>query len=77
MVEEVKYFRCWGVGHYKWECPNIEVKRKKKKEGEVVRITRPQKIQQGGKLVHSNWEKAQEYCGVENVPEDTQLLELG
>jgi len=30
MVEEVKYFRCWGVGHYKWECPNIEVERKRR-----------------------------------------------
>jgi len=41
-----------------------------------VHVARPQKVQQGGKLVHSNWEKAQEYCGVENVPEDAQLLEL-
>ena len=29
-VEEVRCFRCWGVGHYKWECPNIEVERKKR-----------------------------------------------
>jgi len=36
-----------------------------------------QKAQQGGKPVYPNWEKAQEYCGVENVPEDAQLLELG
>ena len=27
-VEEVRCFRCWGIGHYKWECPNIEVERK-------------------------------------------------
>jgi len=27
-------------------------------------------------LVCPNWEKAQKYCGVENMPEDTQLLEL-
>jgi len=27
--------------------------------------------------VHPNWKKAQEYYGVENVPEDAQLLELG
>jgi len=26
--------------------------------------------------VHPNWEKAQKYCGVENVPGDAQLLEL-
>jgi len=35
MVEEVKYFRCWSVGHFKWECPNIKVE-KKKKDKEVV-----------------------------------------
>jgi len=34
-------------------------------------------VQQGEKPVHPNWEKVQEYCGVENVPEDAQLLELG
>jgi len=34
-------------------------------------------VQQKGRPVHSNWEKAQEYCRVENVPEDTRLLELG
>ena len=28
-------------------------------------------------LVCPNWEKTQEYCGVENMPEDTWLLELG
>ena len=31
MIEEVKYFRCWGVGHFKWECPNIEVEKKKRR----------------------------------------------
>ena len=40
-------------------------------------MARPQKTQQGGKLAHPNWEKVQEYCGVENVLEDAQLLELG
>jgi len=29
MVEKVKCFRCWGIGHYKWECPNIEVERRR------------------------------------------------
>ena len=24
-VEEVKCFRCWRIGHYKWKCPNIKV----------------------------------------------------
>ena len=31
-IEEVKCFRCWGVGHLKWECPNIEVEKKKRKK---------------------------------------------
>ena len=26
--EEVKCFRCWRMGHYKWECPNIEMERR-------------------------------------------------
>ena len=25
--EEVKYFRYWEVGHFKWECPSMEVER--------------------------------------------------
>jgi len=24
-MEEVRCFRCWGVGYLKWECPNIKV----------------------------------------------------
>jgi len=55
----------------------IEVERKRKKEGEVVHVARPQKAQQRGKPACSNWKKVQEYCRVENVLEDAQLLELG
>jgi len=29
-------FRCWGVEHYKWECPNIKVKKKRRKSEEVA-----------------------------------------
>ena len=29
------------------------------------------------KLAYFNWEKIQEYCRVENIPENVQLLELG
>jgi len=36
MVEEVKYFRCWGVGHFKWECLNIKVEKKRKRDEETV-----------------------------------------
>jgi len=76
-VEEgVQCFRCQRMGHYKWECPNIKEK-KKRRSKEATCVVSLQKVQQGGKPVYSNWEKAQEYCGVENVPEDAQLLELG
>jgi len=44
IMEEVKYFRCWGVGHLKWECPNIEVEKKKKREEETAHVARPQKV---------------------------------
>jgi len=27
--KEVECFRCWGIGHYKWEYPNIEVEKRK------------------------------------------------
>ena len=31
IVKEVKCFRCWSVGYFKWKYPNIEVKKKKKR----------------------------------------------
>jgi len=45
MIEEVKYFRCWGVGHFKWECPNIEVEKKRKRNKEAVCVASLQKAQ--------------------------------
>ena len=41
IVEKVRCFRYWGIGHYKWECPNIEVKRKRKREKEIAPVARP------------------------------------
>ena len=32
IMEKVKCFRYWKVGHLKWECPNIEVEKKKRKK---------------------------------------------
>jgi len=77
MIEEVKCFRCWRIGHYKWECPNIEVEKKREGEEKAVHVVRPQKVQQKGRPAHPNWEKVQEHCGVENVPKDAWILELG
>jgi len=31
VVEEVQCFRCRGIGHYKWECPNIEVEKERRR----------------------------------------------
>ena len=45
-VEEVKCFRYWRIGHSKQECLNIEVEKKRRREGETVCVTRPQKAQQ-------------------------------
>ena len=42
-VEKVRYFRYWRTGHYKWECPNIEVEKKRRREKEAAYVTRPQK----------------------------------
>jgi len=41
IVEKVRCLRYWGIGHYKWECPNIEVKRKRKREKEIAPVARP------------------------------------
>ena len=77
MVEGVKCFRCWEGEYYKWKYPNIEVERKRRREEKAAHVVRPQKVQQGGKPACPNWEKVQEYCRVENVLENAQLLELG
>ena len=69
-VEEgVQCFRCQGIEHYKWECPNIKVEKERRSE-EAVHVARPQKAQQGERSVRPKWEKAQKHCRVENVSED-------
>jgi len=44
MEEEVRYFRCWGIGYFKWECPNIEVEKQRKRKKKAAHAARPQKI---------------------------------
>ena len=81
VVKEVQCFRYKGIGYYKWECPNIEVEKEKRRWEETAHPIKKKAQQQEEvrrlELAHSDWEKAQEYCGVENMPEDAQLLELG
>ena len=75
-VEEgVQCFRCWGVGHYKWECPNIKVEKERKRSGEVVCVVSPQKAQQKKRLVCSLWRKAQEHCSKRGMPSRGAALE--
>jgi len=50
---------------------------RERRSKEAACVARPQKAQQGERLVYSKWEKAQKHCRVENMPEDAQLLELG
>jgi len=81
MAEEVQCFRYRGIEHYKWECPNIKVEKERRRQEETVCPIRGKVQQQeevrGIEPVCPNWKKVQEYCGVENVPENVQLLELG
>ena len=55
IVEEVKYFRYWEVGHYKWKYPNIEKRRRNREEAACV--ARLQKAQQERRLGHPIWKK--------------------
>ena len=76
-VEEgMQCFRYWRIGHYKQKCPNIKKKKERRSEKAACAVSL-QKAQQREKPVHPNWKKVQEYCRIENVPEDVQLLELG
>jgi len=76
--KEVKCFRCWGVGHYKWKCPNIVVEKERRKKEEVIYMARPQKVQQERRPVYPIWEKIQEYCEEWSMPpEGTLLLKRG
>ena len=44
-------FRCWRIGHYKWECPDTKEKKKRRSE-EAVYAVSLQKMQQGERLAH-------------------------
>jgi len=44
--EGAQCFRCWGVGHYKWEYPNIKVEKERRRSEEAVHVASLQKTQQ-------------------------------
>ena len=74
MVEEVKCFRCWDIGHFKQECPNIEVE-KRKRDKKVAHVASPQKTQQEEKPVYSLQRKVQEYSSIQEIPLRSTALE--
>ena len=43
--ERIQCFRCWGVGHYKWEYPNIKVEKERRGSGEAVYVVSLYKVQ--------------------------------
>jgi len=60
-MKGVRCFRYWGTRHLKWECPNIEVGKRRRREEEMVYVARLQKVQQQGRPACSIQEKVQEY----------------
>jgi len=56
-VEEVKCFRCWGIEHFKWECSDIKVEKKRKRDKEVIYVASLQKAQQEERPVYFLWRK--------------------
>ena len=75
IVEKVKCFRCWSVRHFKWECPNIEVEKKRKRDEEAAHMASLQKAQQGERLAHSLWRKVQKYSSTWRIPLRSTVLE--
>jgi len=73
--KEVQYFRCWRIGYYKWECPNIKVEKERRRSKEVAHMVSPQKAQQEEKPVYSIWRKAQEYSSIWGMPLKSIVLE--
>jgi len=46
IVEEgVQYFRCWRMGHYKWEYPNTKEEKERRSE-KAAHAASLQKVQQ-------------------------------
>jgi len=41
--ERIQCFRCQGIGHYKWECLNIKVKKERRSE-EAIHAASLQKV---------------------------------
>ena len=60
--------------HQKWECPDIEVKGKRRGKKKMAYVARPQKMQQERSPVCPSWKKVQEYCDKWSLPPQGALL---
>jgi len=69
--EEVQCFRCWRIGHYKWECPNIKME-KERRSKKVAYAISLQKMQQEKRPACSLWRKAQEHSVHGECPQEVQ-----
>ena len=74
-VEEVKCFRCWGIEYFKWECSDIKVEKKKKRDKEVIYVASLQKAQQEERPVYFLWRKVQEYSSIWGILSKSATLE--
>ena len=72
--EKLQYFRCWEVGHFKWECSMTVAEKERQREEEAVHMARPQKAQQETRPACPTQEKVQEYCDEWNMPLEGALL---
>ena len=70
----VKCFRCQRVEHHKWDCPNIEVERRRGRKEKEMYIARPYKTQQEKRPVDPTYEKVQKYCDKQSIPPEGALL---
>jgi len=72
--EEVQCFRCWRIGHYKWECPNIKMEKERRSKEAAYAISL-QKMQQEKRPACSLWRKAQEHSSTWGMPPRSATLE--
>ena len=74
-VEEVRCFRYWSIEHFKQEDSNIEVKKKRKRNKEVIYMASLQKTQQEERPVYFLQRKIQEYSSIWGMLPKSAILE--